>query len=153
MADNLPAFMHRLSWNLGSLNFLEPSGPIHACNGILVIRTYSEGHSVNAFFIMRDLTHVACLIFAPTVLMLACQPKVLSQSNVWLICDVQSGTWTGFPLRIWFCLGNSSACTEIISQSNTSVESVACQLCVKQFEKLCNAENSVSKADSRNEAN
>jgi hypothetical protein len=71
--------------------------------------------------------------------------KVLSQSNVGVICGVHSGTWTGFPSRIRFCLirvlspfvttqhcylSNTGACTEIKSQSDTSVKSVACRLCV-----------------------
>jgi len=33
-ADNLTTFMCRLSWNLGASNFLEPSGPVQANNGI-----------------------------------------------------------------------------------------------------------------------
>ena len=71
--------------------------------------------------------------------------KVLSQSSVWVICGVPSGTWTGFPLRIWRCLvrdlspfvttqccylSDSGACTEINCRSNASVKSVPCQLCV-----------------------
>ena len=32
--DNLTTFMCRLSGNSGSLNLLEPSGPVQACNGI-----------------------------------------------------------------------------------------------------------------------
>ena len=33
-ADNLTPFMCRLSFQAGSLNLLEPSGPLLACNGI-----------------------------------------------------------------------------------------------------------------------
>jgi len=32
-ADNLTNFMCRMSWNSGSLNLLEPSGPHRACYG------------------------------------------------------------------------------------------------------------------------
>jgi len=33
-ADNLTTYMWRLSWNLGGLNLLEPSGTVQPCNGI-----------------------------------------------------------------------------------------------------------------------
>jgi hypothetical protein len=33
MADNLTIFMCRLSRNSGSLNLLEPQGPVQACSG------------------------------------------------------------------------------------------------------------------------
>jgi hypothetical protein len=33
-ADNLTTFMYRLSWKSGSLNLLETSGLVQACNGI-----------------------------------------------------------------------------------------------------------------------
>jgi len=42
-ADNLTTFMCRMSWNPGSFNFLESSGPVQACNGIaLPIFIYSS---------------------------------------------------------------------------------------------------------------
>jgi hypothetical protein len=34
MSDSFTTFMHRLSRNSGSLNFLEPYGPVQACTGI-----------------------------------------------------------------------------------------------------------------------
>jgi hypothetical protein len=33
-ADNLTTFMYRLSRNFGSLNLLEPYGPVQACTGM-----------------------------------------------------------------------------------------------------------------------
>jgi hypothetical protein len=39
-ADNLTTFMCRLSRNSGSLNRLEPSGPVQACNGTALPFTF-----------------------------------------------------------------------------------------------------------------
>jgi hypothetical protein len=37
MADNLSTFMYQMARNSGSLNLLEPCGPVQACNGIALV--------------------------------------------------------------------------------------------------------------------
>jgi hypothetical protein len=43
--DNLTTFMCRLSRNSGSLNLLEPSGPVQACNGVALFLLYNLNRS------------------------------------------------------------------------------------------------------------
>jgi hypothetical protein len=46
-ANNLASLMCQLSWNHGSRNLLEPSGPVQSCIGITFNNTlYTNLHSV-----------------------------------------------------------------------------------------------------------
>ena len=45
--DNIATLMCRLSWNLGNLKLLEPSGPLQACNGISLIKYEDVNNSIS----------------------------------------------------------------------------------------------------------
>ena len=53
-ADSLTTFLCRLSSNSGSLNLLEPSGPVQACNGIALPLPSWEADSSSA---SQDISH------------------------------------------------------------------------------------------------
>jgi hypothetical protein len=110
--DCLESWGTSTSWN--------PQDPSMPVMGLPPLQYLSDTYLQWGTFRQCLLHNVACLIFAPTVLTLACQPKVLSQSNVWVICGVKSGTWTGFLCVFGFvlsepCLHSSPLSTVILA--------------------------------------
>ena len=153
--------MCHLSCNLRSLNLLEHTGPVQDCNGIFFFNCqvlsdmYSQwGKFCQCLHRNEVLTHVARHILVPTALALAChsggQGFIPEQCMGYLWCtewhlDRFSFVYLVLSVRVLspfvtnqHCyLSNSGDSTAIKSQSNTSVKSVACQLCVQNNLRNC----------------